>query len=164
MYDIFVGFFDVCFVSVVQSHPDMKGGGGMKTKLSLLTLAITLCAGARPLLGHHAFSAEFDSNKPVKLRGTVTKMEWVNPHAWLYIDVKGADGKITSWAIEGAAPNAMLRRGFTKDSLPVGTEIIVEGYQAKDGSNISSGQNLTLPDGRKLFMGSTGVGAPDEPK
>jgi hypothetical protein len=133
----------------------------MRAKSTLLLLGLGLIVGAVQVLAHHAFSAEFDVNKPVTLRGTVTKMEWVNPHAWIHIDVKGPDGKVVRWMIEGAAPNAMLRRGFTKDSLPIGTEIIVEGYQAKDGSNTSSGRNLTLPDGRTLFVGSTGTGAPE---
>lgn len=133
----------------------------MKAKLALLLAGVGLVVGAIQVLAHHAFSAEFDVNKPVKLRGAVTKMEWVNPHAWIHIDVKGPDGKVVSWMIEGAAPNAMLRRGFTKDSLPIGTEIIVEGYQAKDGSNTGSGRSLTLPDGRTLFVGSTGTGAPE---
>jgi hypothetical protein len=133
----------------------------MRAKSTLLLVGLGLIVGAVQVLAHHAFSAEFDVNKPVTLRGTVTKMEWVNPHAWIHIDVKGPDGKVVRWMIEGAAPNAMLRRGFTKDSLPIGTEIIVEGYQAKDGSNTSSGRNLTLPDGRTLFVGSTGTGAPE---
>ena len=135
----------------------------MRTKLALLIVGAGFSVGTGQVLAHHAFSAEFDSNRPVKLRGTVTKMEWVNPHAWVHIDVKGPDGKVVAWMIEGAAPNAMLRRGFTKDSLPIGTEIIVEGFQAKDGSNTGSGRNLTLPDGRTLFMGSTGTGSPETP-
>jgi Family of unknown function (DUF6152) len=135
----------------------------MKTKLFLPILAIVLLSatGGR-ILAHHAFSSEFDAEKPVKLKGTVTKMEWVNPHAWIHIDVKDADGKVVSWMIEAAAPNAMLRRGFTKDSLPAGSEIVVEGFQAKDGSNTGSGRNLTFADGRTLFMGSAGTGAPSD--
>ena len=113
-----------------------------------------------PVVAHHAFSAEFDAKGPVKLRGTVTKMEWINPHSWIHIDVKDAKGKVESWMVEGGAPNALLRRGFTKDSLPVGTEILVEGYQAKDGSTRANGRDITLPDGKKLFVGSSGTGAP----
>ena len=113
-----------------------------------------------PVVAHHAFSAEFDAKRPVKLRGTVTKMEWINPHSWIHIDVKDAKGKVESWMVEGGAPNALLRRGFTKDSLPVGTEILVEGYQAKDGSTRANGRDITLPDGKKLFVGSSGTGAP----
>jgi Family of unknown function (DUF6152) len=133
----------------------------MRTKLVLLIVAAGLSVVVTQLLAHHAFSAEFDSNKPLKLRGTVVRMEWVNPHAWIHIEVKDPDGKVVTWMIEGAAPNAMLRRGFTKDSLPIGTEIVVEGFQAKDGSNTASGRNLTLSNGRTLFMGSDNTGAPE---
>lgn len=113
-----------------------------------------------PVVAHHAFSAEFDAKRPVKLRGVVTKMEWINPHSWIHIDVKDAKGKVEAWMVEGGAPNALLRRGFTKDSLPIGTEILVEGYQAKDGSTRANGRDITLPDGKKLFVGSSGTGAP----
>jgi hypothetical protein len=112
------------------------------------------------VVAHHAFSAEFDANKPVKLRGVVTKMEWINPHAWIHIDVKRSDGKVEKWMIEGGGPQALIRRGFNKNSLPVGTEIVVDGYQAKDGTLRANGRDLTLPDGRTLFMGSSGTGAP----
>ncbi len=111
---------------------------------------------------HHAFSAEFDANKPIKLQGTVTKMEWINPHSWIHLDVKQPDGKVVSWMVEGGAPNALIRRGFNKTSLPVGTVILVEGFQAKNGTNAANGRDLTLPDGKKLFMGSSGTGAPGE--
>jgi hypothetical protein len=112
------------------------------------------------LSAHHAFSAEFDAKKPVKLRGVVTKMEWINPHSWIHVDVKEPNGKVVSWMVEGGAPNALLRRGFTKSSLPVGTEVYIEGYQAKDGSMRANGRDITLPDGKKLFVGSSGTGAP----
>src|SRR5256885_6628 len=113
----------------------------MKFKLSLIALTASfLFAAAAPAFAHHAFAAEFDAKRPVKLRGTVTKMEWINPHSWIHIDVKDAKGKVESWMVEGGAPNALLRRGFTKDSLPVGTEILVEGYQAKDGSTRANGR------------------------
>jgi len=123
-----------------------------------------LMMASAPAMAHHAFAAEFDAKKPIKLQGTVTKMEWINPHAWIHIDVKKPDGKIESWMIEGGTPNTLLRRGFTKNSLLPGTEILVDGYQAKDGSMRANGRDLTLPDGRKLFMGSSGTGAPEDGK
>lgn len=115
-----------------------------------------------PAAAHHAFSAEFDAKRPVKLRGVVTRMEWINPHSWIHVDVKEANGKIVPWMIEGGAPNALLRRGFSKKSLLAGTIVLVEGYQAKDGSKRANGRDITLPDGQKLFVGSSGTGAPDE--
>lgn len=132
----------------------------MVRKACFALAAIGLIVAARPLVAHHAFSAEFDAKRPVKLRGVVTKMEWINPHSWIHVDVKDASGKVTEWMVEGGAPNALLRRGFTKKSLPVGTEVLIEGYQAKDGSNRANGRDLTLPDGSKLFVGSSGTGAP----
>ena len=110
---------------------------------------------AIPVRAHHAFAAEFDLKKPVKLQGTVTKMEWINPHAWIHIDVKDADGKITSWMVEGGTPNILLRRGFTKQSLEKGTVVIVEGYQAKNGENRANGSNITFTDGKRLFLGGS---------
>ena len=119
-----------------------------------------VAAAVVPVWAHHAFAAEFDAKRPVTLRGVVTKMEWINPHSWIHLDVKDASGKVTSWMVEGGAPNALLRRGFTKQSLPVGTEVLVEGYQAKDGSTHANGRDITFPDGKKLFVGSSGTGAP----
>jgi len=110
---------------------------------------------AIPVWAHHSFAAEFDIKKPVKLEGTVTKMEWINPHAWIHIDVKGPDGKITSWMVEGGTPNILLRRGFTKQSLEVGTVVVVEGYQAKNGENRANGSNITFTDGKRLFLGGS---------
>lgn len=118
---------------------------------------------APPLLAHHAFAAEFDANQPVVLKGTVSKAEWVNPHSWLYLDVKDDSGKVTTWAIECGAPNALLRRGWNKNDLPVGTEIVVDGYRAKNGSTSANAKDITFRDGKKLFMGSSGTGAPYEP-
>lgn len=127
---------------------------------TILASVFVLIATAVPALSHHAFSAEFDANKPVKLRGSVTKVELINPHSWIHIDVKGADGKVVSWAIEGGTPNTLFRLGITKDSLPVGTEILVDGYQAKDGTNRANGRDITLTDGKKIFMGGSSPGAP----
>jgi hypothetical protein len=121
-------------------------------------LGACLLAAALPVWAHHSFASEFDVTKPVKLQGTVTRMEWINPHSWIHIDVKNPDGTVTSWMVEGGSPNSLLRRGFTKHSLEAGTEIVVEGYQAKDGANRANGRELTFPDGKKLFIGTN----PDE--
>jgi len=131
-------------------------------KRILLAAIATLILVPVSLWAHHAFAAEFDATKPVKLRGVVTKMDWINPHAWIHIDEKSPDGKIVKWDIEAAAPNSMLRRGFNQDSLKVGTEILVDGFQAKDGANRANGSSITYPDGKKLFIGSSGTGAPVE--
>jgi hypothetical protein len=127
-----------------------------------IVIAVVLCA--TPTLAHHAFSAEFDAKKPVHLDGVVTKVEFINPHAWIHIDVTGPDGKVTSWMIEAGSPNVLLRRGFTKNTVAPGTRVVVDGYQAKDGSMRANGRDITLPDGRKLFLGSSGTGAPYDQK
>ena len=132
------------------------------------SLKTAVLGAALVLLGttasaHHAFSAEFDAEQPVTLQGSVTKVEWINPHSWLHIDVTDeATGTAVSWKIEMGAPNQLLRRGWNQKTLPVGTEIIVEGYRAKNGSDIANGGSVVLADGRKLFVGSSGTGAPYE--
>jgi hypothetical protein len=121
-------------------------------------LGIVGCIGilvAVPAWAHHAFSAEFDATRPVKLKGTVTQWELVNPHSWIHIDVKNPDGTVTNWMIEGGSPNALLRLGLNKGSLPPGTEIVVDGYQGKDHGSIAVGKNITFPDGRRMLLGSS---------
>jgi hypothetical protein len=132
----------------------------MRARFLSFVCAMVLGAGATAA-AHHAFAAEFDSTKPVKFHGTVTKMLWVNPHAWIYVDVKKDDGTVEEWMIEAGTPNTLLRRGFTKESLQPGTEIVIDGYQAKDGARRANGRDVTLPDGKTLFLGSSDTGAPD---
>ena len=136
----------------------------MATKLTVVVMGVGLffAVTAVSVRAHHAFAAEFDAKKPVHFSGTVTKMEWVNPHVWLHIDVKKPDGTVENWAFEAGTPNVLFRRGFTKESLLPGTQVVVDGYQAKDGLRRANGRDLTFPDGRKLFLGSSGTGAPYE--
>jgi hypothetical protein len=117
-------------------------------------------AFAAPAIAHHSFAAEFDAKQPVTLKGTVVRMEWINPHSWIHMDVKNPDGTVTRWMIEGGTPNTLVRRGFTKESLKEGTEITVEGFRAKNGALRANGRDLVLADGKRLFMGSSGTGAP----
>jgi len=138
----------------------------MRTKLTVGTAVLAglaILLSQSPVWAHHAFAAEFDGNKPVKfLDAVVTKVQLINPHSWIYVDVKGADGKMENWAIEAGSPNILLRRGITKDTLKTGQKIRVDGYQSKDGSHRANGRDLTLPDGTQLFLGSSGTGAPYE--
>lgn len=130
-------------------------------RLTPLLLAALLMAGG-PVLTHHAFSAEFDAKAPVTLKGPVTKVEWINPHAWIHMEVTQPDGKKEIWMVEGGTPNTLQRRGITRDTVAVGTVIVVSGYQAKDGTLRANGRNITFPDGRTLFLGSSGTGAPKD--
>ena len=123
-------------------------------KLAGLVVAVGLFSCATAAWAHHAFNAEFDSTQPIKLQGTVTKMEWINPHAWIHVDVKGDDGKVTNWMVECGTPNTLLRRGFTRNTVTPGMEIVVDGYQAKDGTNKAVGRSLMFADGRKFLLGN----------
>jgi hypothetical protein len=136
----------------------------MKPKTIAVMACAALIAGAAPAWAHHAFAAEFDAKRPVHLVGVVSKVELINPHAWIHVDVKGPDGKVTTWMVEAGSPNVLLRRGFTKTSVAPGTAVVVDGYQSKDGSLRANGKDITLPDGRKLFLGSSGTGAPYDQK
>jgi hypothetical protein len=129
---------------------------------AVLPAVVVLCVSTGILLGHHAFSSEFDANKPIKIKGTVSRIEWINPHTWIHVDVKEPDGKVTKWMVEGGSPNALIRRGVTSQILKVGMEVSVDGYQAKDGSTRANGRDITLADGRKLSVTSPGTGAPGE--
>jgi hypothetical protein len=128
-------------------------------RLAPTMAALASLIAAAPAFAHHSFSAEFDQQKPIKLQGTVTKMEWINPHSWIHLSVKGPNGEATEWMIEAGTPNLMLRRGFTTKSLAAGAEIVVEGYLARDGSNKANGSSITFTDGRKLFVGGS---SPDQ--
>lgn len=132
----------------------------MRATLSVTILLVGVLVAAAKLEAHHAFAAEFDAKQPVTLKGTLTKMEWVNPHGFLYIDVREPDGTVVNWAIEAGAPNALLKRGLRKTDFPAGLEIIVQGYRAKNGSHTANGRTVTFADGRSFFMGSSGTGAP----
>ena len=125
----------------------------------LIALAATV-----PVLAHHAFSAEFDANAPVTLKGPVTKIEWINPHAWIHMENRLANGKSEIWMVEGGTPNTLQRNGIARDSIKIGTVIVVSGYKAKDGRMRANGRDITFPDGRTLFMGSSGTGAPKDGK
>jgi hypothetical protein len=135
----------------------------MRTRLSVVAALLGLLL-ALPVFAHHAFQAEFDQNRPVHLKGKVTKMEWINPHAWIHVDVTNPDGTVTNWMVECGSPNIMLRRGFTKDSLEFGTDLSIEGYQAKNGSNRANGSSVTFRDGRRLFVGGSNPDIPDNQK
>ena len=142
----------------------------MRAKVAVVLAVGGLALAAVPAVAHHAFSAEFDADRPIHLEGTITKMEWINPHAWIHLRTNKPDGTTEVWMVEGGTPNTLFRRGLTRDTLTVGTEIVVDGYQSKDGAGAgtdenplkANGRNITFPDGRKLFLGSSGTGAPTD--
>ena len=135
----------------------------MRTKLAVVITGVVVLLAAVPVWAHHAFSAEFDVNRPLTLKGTLTKWEMINPHSWFHIDVKGPDGKVVEWMIEGGSPNTLIRLGVTKYTVKVGTELTIDAYQAKEGTNKAVGRNFVLPDGTRLFLSLNGAvpgGAP----
>ena len=133
----------------------------MGTRWSIATLCLGLLA-AMPASAHHSFAAEFDEQQPVTLTGSLTRMDWVNPHGWIYVDVKGADGSVVNWGIEIVAPNALLRRGLRKEDFPIGSELVVKGYRAKSGKPIANGRTVTFRDGRNFFLGSSDASTPKD--
>jgi hypothetical protein len=135
----------------------------MRATLAIVGMRLCLAGSAVSLQAHHSFAAEFDANRPVTLTGTVTTLAWTNPHVWIHVDVKKRDGSMENWAVEASTPRALVRRGFTKQSLRPGIEILIDGYQAKDGTARARGRDVTFPDGRRLFLGGSGTGAPSDP-
>ena len=135
----------------------------MRAKSAVVVAGVWLLLAALPVRAHHAFSAEFDIGKPLKMQGTLTKWEMINPHSWFHINVKGADGTVVPWLVEAGTPNQLIRLGVTKNTLPIGTEFVIEGYQAKDGTNRAVGRNFVLADGRRLFLGGSTPGANGDP-
>ena len=133
-----------------------------KTLTTMAAAGLSVLLAGTAVQAHHAFAAEFDANRPVRLRGVITKMEWINPHSWIHMDVTDDDGSVNSWMIEAGPPGALVRRGWSKQSITPGIEILVEGYQALDGGFRANGRDVTLPDGRRLFAGSSGTGAPQD--
>ena len=128
--------------------------------VATVAFGVGLILATAPVFAHHSFIAEYDPHAPVTLKGTITKMEWVNPHGWLHIEVKGPDGKVVNWILEFGSPNTLYKRGWRKEDLPFGAEVTVSGFRAKDGSPAANADNVVLADGKKLFAGSSGTGAP----
>jgi hypothetical protein len=136
----------------------------MRITVRVAAASIALLAAAAPASAHHAFASAFDAKRPVKFTGVVTKMEWINPHAWMHVEVKKPDGTVENWMIEAGSPNSLFRRGINKNTVKPGMVVVVDGYQARDGSRRANGRDVTLPEGRRLFVGSEGTGAPYEKK
>jgi hypothetical protein len=131
----------------------------MRSKIAITITAVALLAAGVPVWAHHSFSSEFDVSKPLKIQGTLTKWEMINPHSWFHLDVKNPDGTVSNWLVEGGSPNQLIRLGVTKRTLAVGTEFTIEGYQARDGTNKAVGRNFLLSDGQRLFLGGSAPGA-----
>jgi hypothetical protein len=136
------------------------GGNPVQNKIMIPSVIAAVLFAATAAFSHHSFAAEYDANKPITIKGTITKIDLVNPHSWLYLDVKDSEGKVVNWAVEMGSPNNLIRRGINKNSVPVGTEVTVEGYRAKDGTPTANGTSIKMPDGKRLFAGSS---APDAP-
>jgi Family of unknown function (DUF6152) len=135
----------------------------MKKHLLAAALVFSMAAASTPSFAHHSFAAEYDASKPITLQGKLTKLSWVNPHGWIYVDVVNPDKTVTSWAVEFGSPNALLRRGLRETDFPLGIDLTINGYLAKNGKKIINGTSVKLPDGRSLFTGSVGTGAPGDP-
>ena len=140
----------------------MRARPAIAVFIGVAGVCVWLAGAAVSVTAHHAFAAEFDAERPVEFSGTVTKVEWINPHVWIHIDVNKDDGTVENWGFEAGTPNVLFRRGFTRESLLPGTEVLVDGYQAKDGTNRANGRDMTFADGTKMFLGSSGTGAPYE--
>ena len=136
----------------------------MRMKLAAIAVGVSVLLGAAQAWAHHAFAAEFDVNKPLTLKGSLVKWDMVNPHSWFHLNVKDKDGKVTEWLVEGGSPNQLIRLGVTKNTVPVGTELVIEGYQAKDGTNKAVGRNFVLSDGKRLFLGGSAGSVSDPSK
>jgi Family of unknown function (DUF6152) len=136
----------------------------MRTRRAVVASAVGMLLAAAPMMAHHTFSAEFDVNKPIKLRGTLTKWEMINPHSWFHVDVKDPEGKVVPWMIEGGSPNQLIKEGVTKKTLVIGTELVIEGYQSKDGTNKAVGRNFLLADGQRLFLGGSAANVKETDK
>jgi hypothetical protein len=147
---------------LAQFRVRVNGGNPMRITVILVMAGIVLGAAVAPVRAHHAFASEFDARKPVKFTGTVTKMEWINPHSWMHVEVKKPDGTVENWMIEAGSPNSLFRRGINKNTVKPGMVVVVDGYQARDGSRRANGRDVTLPEGKKLFLGSAGTGAPGD--